>query len=264
MRGPEKLLENENHWETRMGGWFAGERVVYRGQDLHVDLGDMSWMELHLYGITGRRFTPEQLKVLNAIWTYCSFPDPRIWPNRVAALAGTVRSTGNLGVSSAIAISEATIYGGKALIMAIDYFIKIRNNIENGVVLSDILSEKLFFYGYGRPILQKDERIPHLMRTLKDCALDQGKHVLLACEIEQILLKRKNKVCLNYGGLIAAVAADMDFTQREFYLYVISMFNAGMTPCFVDATEKNEGTFFPLRCSCLSYEVGIARRLWNG
>ena len=63
MRGPEKLLENENHWETRMGGWFPGERVVYRGQDLHVDLDDMGWMELYLYGITGRRFSDAQLKV---------------------------------------------------------------------------------------------------------------------------------------------------------------------------------------------------------
>ena len=34
MRGPEKLLENENHWETRMGGLFAGERVVYLGNRL--------------------------------------------------------------------------------------------------------------------------------------------------------------------------------------------------------------------------------------
>ena len=93
MRGPEKLLENENHWETRMGGWFPGERVVYRGQDLHVDLKDMSWMELYVYGITGRRFDEKQLKILNAIWANTSYPEPRLWNNRVAALAGTARST---------------------------------------------------------------------------------------------------------------------------------------------------------------------------
>ena len=264
MRGPEKLFENENHWETHMGGWFAGERVVYRGQDLHVDLCDMSWMELHLYGITGRRFTPEQLKVLNAIWVYCSFPDPRIWPNRVAALAGTARSTGTLGIGSATAVSEATIYGGKALKMAIDFMIRTKKMMGDGFILSDLLNNKIFFYGYGRPILQIDERIPHLMKLLKNFNMDHGEYVLLAFEIEKTLLERKNKLRLNYGGLIAAVAADMGFTPKEFHLYCIFLFTTGMTPCFIEAIEKKEGTLFPLRCNCIFYEAGVVRRSWNG
>ena len=267
MRGPEKLLENENHWETRMGGWFPGERVVYRGQDLHVDLGDMSWMELHLYGITGRRFTPEQLKVLNAIWVYCSFPEPRLWPNRVAALAGTARSTGNLCVSSATAISEATIYGGKAVIMATDFILKAREWLDDGKDLQDIIKQALnehrCVYGYGRPILQIDERIPHFMKKLKSFDMDQGKHVLLVFKIEEILLGNRIKFHLNYGGLVSAVAADMDFTPRQFYLFCVPMFIAGMMPCSIDATEKCEGTFFPLRCNCIDYETDITRRSWN-
>ena len=215
MRGPEKLLESENHWETRMGGWFPGERVVYRGQDLHVELGDMSWMELHLYGITGRRFTPEQLKVLNAIWVYCSFPDPRLWPNRVAALAGTARSTGVSGIGSSVAMAEANLYGRRASIRAMDFFIKTSNKIGGGKELLEIIDQVSVVYGYGRPIAQVDERIPHLMRKLKNFNMDQGRHVLLAFDIEKILLKRRNKLYLNYGGFISAVAADMGLTPRE-------------------------------------------------
>ena len=264
MRGPEKLLENENHWETRMGGWFAGERVVYRGQDLHVDLGDMSWIELYLYGITGRRFTEAQLEVLNAIWVYCSFPEPRIWPNRVAALAGTARSTGVSGIGAAIAMAEANLYGRRAGIRAMDFLIKTSNRIEKGSKLSEIMDRVPIVYGYGRPISQIDERIPHLMRKLKNVGMDQGKHVLLVFEIEKILLERRSKLYLNYGGFIAAVAADMGFTPREFYLFSIPMLIAGMTPCFIDAAEKHEGTFFPLRCGCIVYEAGMTRRSWHG
>lgn len=267
MRGPEKLLESENHWETRMGGWFAGERVVYRGQDLHVDLGDMSWMELHLYGITGRRFTPEQLKVLSAILTYSSFPDPRIWPNRVAALAGTVRSTANLGISSATAVSEATIYGGKAIVMAANFILNTMKLVDEGEdLLSTItpaLNEHHYFYSYGRPVVQTDERILHFMKKLKSVDMDQGKHVLLAFEIEENLLKIKIKLHINYTGLITAVAADMGFTPRQFYLFCVPMFIAGMMPCAIDAEKQREGVFFPLRCSSIAYEMSGVHRSWD-
>ena len=47
-----------------------------------------------------------------AIWTHTSYPDARLWNNRVAALAGTARSTGTLGIAAALAVSEAKIYGG--------------------------------------------------------------------------------------------------------------------------------------------------------
>ncbi len=267
MRGPEKLFENENHLETRMGGLFAGERVVYRGQDLHFDLDDMSWIELHLYGITGRRFTEEQLKVLNAILTYSSFPDPRIWPNRVSALAGTARSTGNLGVSSATAVSEATIYGGKAIVMATDFILKAMKWVDEGgdllILITQTLNEHRYVYSYGRPIVQTDERIPHLLKKLKSVDMDHGKHVLLAFEIEKILLKIKIELHINYSGFITAIAADIGFTPRQFYLFCIPMFIAGMIPCSIDSEEKCEGTFFPIRCRSIAYEGDISHRLWN-
>ncbi len=96
---------------SRMGGAFVGERAVFRGRDLHADLADMDWLALYVFGITGQRYTPAQLKVLHAIWVYTSYPDARIWNNRVAALAGSARSNGNLGMSAALAVSEAHIYG---------------------------------------------------------------------------------------------------------------------------------------------------------
>lgn len=267
MRGPEKLLESENHWETRMGGWFRDERVVYRGQDLHADLMDMSWMELYLYGITGRRFTEAQLKVLNAIWVCTSYPDPRIWPNRVVALAGTARSTGTLGISSGIAVSEATIYGGKAVIMATDFILKSRKKVEEGWDLPSIIKQELkdyrCVYGFGRPIIHTDERRPHLVKLLNEVGMDNGSHFLLALEIEKFLLKRKLKMHMNYGGLIASLAADIGLTPRQFYLYCSTAFIAGKLPCLIEASEKFEGTLFPMRCDCIVYEPNITRRSWN-
>ncbi|HEY4542485.1 MAG TPA: hypothetical protein VIG66_08960, partial [Noviherbaspirillum sp.] len=78
--------------KSRMGAFFPGSHVVFRGQNLHIDLKNMDWVELYVFGITGRRFTPEQLRLMHSIWTYTSYPDVRLWNNRVAALAGSTRS----------------------------------------------------------------------------------------------------------------------------------------------------------------------------
>src|SRR5437899_2981488 len=112
MKGPHDLLASAGRLRTRVGGAFVGERVVFRGHDLHADLRALDWLELYVFGITGRRFTPPQLELLHAIWVYTSYPDARIWNNRVAALAGSARSTPALGMAAAIAVSEASLYGG--------------------------------------------------------------------------------------------------------------------------------------------------------
>ena len=266
MSGPEKLLASEDRWVTRMGAAFGGERVVFRGRDLHVDLKDLSWMELYLYGITGRRFTAAELKVLNAIWVYTSYPDPRIWNNRVVALAGTARSTGALGVGAAVAVSEASIYGRRPDIRAIDFLLRARQRRDAGEGLGAILEDELRRHrgvpGYGRPITRGDERIPHMLRLLDETDLGRGQYVELAVAVERELRAGRWRMQMNIAALCAAIAADMSLTPREYYLYLIPCFVAGMLPCAIEAAEKPEGAFFPQRCERVAYE-GAARRQWE-
>lgn len=266
MRGPGKLLEHEDRWVTRMGKWFSGERVVYRGRDLHVDLADMDWMALYLYGITGRRFDERQVRMLNAIWTNTSYPDPRIWNNRVAALAGTARSTATLALGAAVAVSEASIYGHRPNTRAIDFFWRAQKMLDEGETLSGIVAREMEcfrgIYGYGRPITREDERIPHLMRLAQESGFAQGRCVRMAFEVERLLLEGRWRLHMNITGLDAALAADMGLTPREYHLFVTPAFLAGMVPCFEDARQQVEGVFFPLSCGRLVYE-GAARREWG-
>ena len=266
MRGPKQLLENEDRLVTRMGAWFPGERVVFRGQDLHADLGHMTWMDLYVYGITGRRFTEAQIRILTAMWTHTSFPDPRLWNNRIAALAGTTRSTGVLGISAAIAASEATIYGRRTDIRAIDFFLRARKRLAEGTELAGLVKEEIkkfrSIYGYGRPLVRKDERIPYMLKVAEDAGGHNGPYLRLAFDVEQILLKGRWRLSLNYGGVVAALCADMGFSAREYYLFAIPAFVAGMLPCFIEANEKPEGAFLPLSCSRIAYE-GPHRRDWD-
>lgn len=132
MKGPQLLEQHVGRLATRMGAVFPGERAVFRGHDLHASLKDLDWLELYLFGITGRRYTPQQMKVLHALWSYTSYPDARLWNNRAVALAGTARSTGSLGIAAALAVSEAQIYGGGVVLRAIEFLMRAKIRVDAG------------------------------------------------------------------------------------------------------------------------------------
>jgi len=267
MNGPEKLFESENHWVTTMGLSFPGERVVYRGKDLFEDLRDINWMGLLLYGITGRLFSEKQVRLFETMWTLSSsYPDPRLWNNRIASLGGTSRSTGALSIGAAIAVSEATIYGRRPDIRAIDFLIRSMNELKRGICLENIIEFELKKYrnlpGYGRPIVNTDERIGPLMRSATELGFDNGEFVMLAFRIEESLKTARRRMKMNVAVLDAALAADQGLTPREYYHYTLLCFSAGLIPCMIDSLEKPEGLFLPLRCKSVSYQ-GVQKRKWK-
>lgn len=266
MKKPELLRENAGRLKTRVGACFPGSRAVFRGHDLHADLKDMDWVELYVFGITGRRFTPEQLRLMHALWTYTSYPDARLWNNRVAALAGTARSTGNLGIAAALAVSESSVYGRGVDVRVGDFLRRTRQKLEAGGELADCVHDELKTYrgiaGYGRPLASGDERIVPIMTLAGELGLDNGPHVRLAFAVEQFLLTGRWRWKMNYAALAAALIADVGLSTREYYLYSFPAFLAGMQPCFVEASQRPEGTLFPTSCADILYE-GPQKRRWQ-
>lgn len=265
MSGPNVLMQHVGRLKTSMGACYPGSHAIFRGHDLHAELKEMDWVELYVFGITGRRFSPEQIELLHAIWTYTSYPDARLWNNRVAALAASARSTPSLGIAAALAVSDATVYGGRAGVRAIEFLIRTQKNIEQGgdvaaLVLDEVKKRRI--YGFGRPINSHDERIPWMMALVRRLGFNQGRHVTLAFSVEQILLSRHPHLRMNYAALHAALIADLGFSIREYQLLRIPTFLAGMPPCFVEAADNPEGTLFPTPCSGVTYE-GIEKRSWR-
>lgn len=263
MNGPDLLKDNVGRLQTRMGAFWAGSRAVFRGHDLHADLRQMDWIELYLFGITGRRFSSEQLELLHGILVYTSYPDARLWNNRVAALAGTVRSTPALGISAAMAVSEASIYGGQPGVKAIDFFLRAQKHVAANGSLEEFVEKERRVYGYGRPTPDTtDERIPWLKALAHRLGLDQGPHFKIALEVETILLARHAHLRMNYAAITASLCADMGFTVREFHVFRVPLFVAGMPPCYLEAADKPEGSLFPVPCDHITYE-GVSKRSWR-
>ena len=264
MKGPEALFESENNLVTEMGAWFPGERVVFRGKDLHHDLADMSWMELYLYGITGRTFSEARIRVFNSIWVFTSYPDPRLWNNRVVGLAASARSTGILGLAAGIAISEASIYGARPEVQAHEFLLKAAAAGGEGIdveqyVLSALKSRR-GLPGFGRPIVRGDERLGPFLRCLSEAGARDGVYVTLAFLIDEILSRNKYPYSLNYAGLTAAVAADFGLTGFEYYLFCSLAFVGGMLPILKERSQTSEGAFIPIRCSDITTDSLLQRR----
>lgn len=259
------LQEHAGRVRTRMGAAFVGSRAVFRGHDLHAQLKGMDWVALYVFGITGRRFTEARLKLLHAIWVHTSYPDARIWNNRVAALAGTARSTGNLAMSAALAVSEATIYGRGIDIRVARFLQGTQGRLAQGESLADCVRQELDAHrslaGYGRPIAAGDERIAPTLALARELGADQGEHLRLARDVERFLLEGRWRWRMNYGALAAALALDAGLSPDEYYHFMFPAFLAGMTPCFIESSERPAGTLLPVACDHVAYE-GPAPRPW--
>lgn len=273
MNGSDFLSHKEDNWETDMGAWFMGERVVFQGKDLFTELNHMSWVEIWLYAITGRSFTQQQIEFFSRSWVLCcSYPEPRIWNNRVAALCGTSRTTAALALTAATASTECKILGGQPNYATVEFIKNVKHLVlDKNQCIKDVVKQEIkrirhLPSGYGRPIINSDERVPPMLALAKELNVDQGPHLKIALEIEKVLAdiykRRFSNTQINIAGLAAALYADQGLSAEEFYRVITVAYSAGMMACYRDATEKPAGAFFPLSCQRLEY-TGMPVRKWN-
>lgn len=270
----------EENWVTSLGAWIPGERVVMHGQNILSTMQGKSWMEMFLLSITGH--TPEQknAQFLDAMLalTGC-YPDPRLWNNRVSALAANCRSTPGLAIGASITVSDAVIYGTQPACAAFAMLYRFREGIRNGEKLEILIKKErkktqghgrpakgknrfvARFPGYGRPTSKPDERIAPLMETAKGYNFDKGEAVALSFDVEKALQAAGYPLKMNIAALTAAFCLDQNFTQRHFHHYAINCFNIGFAACHIDAAHQTEGSFFPMRCEQISYN-GSNTRQW--
>ncbi|MBJ7470504.1 MAG: hypothetical protein JHD16_04350 [Solirubrobacteraceae bacterium] len=260
------LQAHTGAFQTSVGGAFPGERAVFHGRDIHADvMHDTTWLELCSQAV-GCRLTPAQAKLLDTFMVATSYPDARVWNNRVASLAGSTRSTPGLAFAAANAVSEATVFGRRNEYKAVAFFKRAVAAMQAGATLGECVDEHLatqgVLPGYGRPLYNGDERIPPMMALARELDLHDGPHVQLAFALEEYLHGIGKPLKMNAGALVAAFGADFGFTPRQWTMLLFPSFLAGMQPCFLEALEKPIGAVFAARVDQVDY-TGPAPRSWE-
>lgn len=252
---------------TSVGAAYPGTRAVFRGRDIHSEvIHDTGWFQLCAAGV-GVDLTADQARFMETFWVGSSYPDARIWCNRVASLAGSMRSTPPLAMAAANAVAEATIYGRRNEYKAVAFFTRTVAAMEAGATLSECIDEHLRTQGklpgYGRPIHNGDERIAPMMAKAAEVGLHDGPHVRLAFAIEDHLLNVVGKpLKMNAGALVSAFGADFGFTPRAWSTFLFPGFLAGMQPVYLEALEQPVGAMFATRVDQVDY-TGPSARSWN-
>jgi len=249
---------------SRAGGFLPGRGAVLRGRDLHQYACDRRWFELYLLALTGRQFAAHEVEMLETLWTYTSYPDPRIWNNRVAALAGSARSSAGLSIGAAIAVSDAHIYGLGPVLEAFD-FLSAHVCLDDTALLEAVRNElrsRRRIGGFGRPVVADDERIAPIMERAARLDLGNGPHLDTARRIETLLLAGRWRMRMNYATPVAALCLDLGLSRPQTEAFVATIFLAGMPPVWLEAaTSEVAGTLLPIPCSMLDYQ-GPAPRRW--
>lgn len=252
---------------TSVGGAWPGHRAVFRGRDIHDDLvQETDWITVCAEA-AGAQISSAQAQFLQRVFITTSYPDLRIWCNRVAALAGSMRSTPALAMAAANATAEAMIYGRRNEYRAASFFIRARRRLDEGASLQDCVDEHLAaegnLAGYGRPLDQGvDERIPTWMSLAREYGLADGPYVALAFAFDEHLQGSGKPLRLNAGGLISAFGVDFGLTPEQFTMIVFPAFQAGMTPCYLEARTKPIGAIYAARCDQVEY-TGVEARSWG-
>lgn len=269
----DQLKTLQKTYTTSLGYWLPGETVVIRGKDIFKDLKDDSWFELLMFSLTGRQFTKNQISLFESIWALStSYPDPRLWNNRVAAISATAGSSVNLSIAAGNAVSESCLLGSGPFAGTYELLVVIKNHLDCGGILADFLQDRLDqqksnqrystkgcnrtvvqIPGYGRPIVNRDERVIPLFDKAKSLGFGDSDYVKTVFDIEKCLHSMNRKMTMNISVLISALCLEQRLTRAEYLSYMSMCFLAGIVAVYHDVEMKFRHGLFPMAVNQVHY-----------
>jgi hypothetical protein len=260
-------MTSRSEWEdrrgkirARKGGWSRGLGVVSHGYSLYDDLvGKASFFQVLIMHVTGGKLPERRLaEWVEACFINLSWPDSRLWPNHIAALAGTSRALPAGGICAGTMAADAAIYGpGTALPAA--HFVQEARRLEldgrtvNEIVESTALVDgRLRAPGFLRPLVKGDERVPVMQSVADQLGFEIGAHLKLAYAIDEYLRDRFDEG-INLAGYIVSVLSDHWFTPEQIYRLFTLAVTAGVHACYAEFAEQPPLSYLPLRCDDVEY-----------
>lgn len=248
------------------GGWFPGKGVFSHGFSMLEELvGEKTYFQILILNATGKLVDKPLADWVEAIYGCLSWPDPRIWCNQIGALAGAARTSVVAATTIGSLAADSRSYGPFTLLDGVN-FIQAAYRQQNEGLSADEIVERItsanrgkpYIVGYIRPIAKGDERLDAMEKFATKLGFTHGQHLLLAYEIEKVLMREFDEG-MNINGYMSAFLSDQGFTAQEVYQMFAAMVASGVTACYLDTYKRPPDTFLPLRCDDIDYQ-GVEKR----
>ena len=251
---------------SNTGGWFPGKGVFSHGYSMLDELvGEKTYFQTLILNATGKMVERPFADWVEAIYGCLSWPDPRIWCNQIGALAGAARTSVVTATAIGCMATDSRTYGVYPLIEGVNFIQTAFSKKQSGMSATDVVNEivaankgKPYIVGYKRPIAKGDERLETMERVARNLGFSDGPHLLLAYDIEKVLLAQFDEG-MNINGYMSAFLSDQGFSAQEVYQMFSMLVASGVTACYLDTYKRPPNTFLPLRCEDIDYQ-GAPRR----
>lgn len=238
-------------------GWVHDDNSVSLcGHDLHKDLtGRIDAVECLYLFIKRKLPSREIVEILNTLIIATGYPDIRIWPNRAVAHSAAAGASLAAGIGSGMLGMEGKMFGVGSLKGAYNFLVSVEKALDKGGNLRQFLASWLeagkTAYGFGRPLLGKDERVSVVLDAFQKAGLKHGKAFRLISEIDSHLFELK-KLRMNFTGITTAILRDLDFSFDDALAFATSI----SIPSFIGIFREHSSNYspvFPFACTDIDY-----------
>lgn len=258
--------ENRHQIRSHKGGWRIGDAVYSHGYSMMDELvGEVSYFQQMVLNITGA--LPERMlsEWLEACFICVSWPDPRVWCNQMAALAGASQTATVSGLAAGLVAADSLMYGPGSILNCYSFIDQAEQSIRQGLAVAEVvekhLERKKDVPGYARPIAKGDERVTAMQRVSLELGFSTGPYEQLAHQVSDYLADEYDE-CINFSGYIVSFLADQGYSGIEIERLVSLAVGSGLQACYVEARDRPAGSFLPMRCADMVYTGKDDRELF--
>jgi hypothetical protein len=245
---------------SQKGGWRVGSGITTHGYSLLDDIhGKCSVFQVIIMNVTGRLPDKRLADFVEGLFICLSWPDARIWCNKVGAFCAMTRASPTAAIASGGLAGDSTMYG-PGTVPAIDAFIKCAHEyiVEGGGSVENFIDEngyrggKLYAPGFARPLAKGDERITAMRRYARELGFVPGVYENMVNQIEEHLALREGEG-LNLAGYFTAFMYDREYSMHELMGITAWCISTGVYASYFEQIDRPPEAFLALKVDDIDY-----------
>ena len=245
---------------SRKGGWKIGSGIETHGYSLLDEIhGKCSLFQVMILNVTGRLPEKRLADVVEGVFICSSWPDPRIWCNKLGAFSAMTRTTPTAAVAAGGLAGDSKLYGvgtGRSIesfITLADRMINHENwSVQEFMEKHAFSNGKLQAPGFARPLAKGDERVVAMRRYARELGFETGRFEKLANEMEDYLSTKAGEG-LNSSGYFVVFMKDQGYSIDEIIGIAAWAISTGVYASYFEYIAQAPEAFLPLRISDIDY-----------